>query len=501
MMSNVRAALACLGGADYIGATAGRPILNRELTPPSSLPARVPDLVAVRSRAGVWQVDQVSARLIELGRLPAVAWRGRLLEGVFPEAVPSLVVLGDEVAQRNLPLAGVLVRPVASRDDLLVVELHPWGRSDDLQQERVAYFFRSASEGELSQESPVAGLVGSGPAMREVFRKIGRYARSDAAVVINGETGTGKELVAAALHERSHRSSGPYVSLNCAAISESLLESELFGHEKGAFTGLRTHRGRFERADGGTLFLDEIGDMPLSLQAKLLRVLETGSVERVGGEREQRVDVRIVCATHRDLERDIAVGRFRADLFHRLAVLRIALPALRERREDIPLLVDHFLAQFNRSYAQQVRRLTPEAVALLQAYSWPGNVRELRNVLERVYVESHAEVIGARAFQEWVQERQRAAGAPAPARATPLAAPWVAARPEADFIEAELVSEGAPRRLRRSTRPVELDIEEIQRAYRAAHGNLAAAARLLGVHRATLYRYLDRLGLQREDLE
>jgi len=472
-----------------------------EHSPPQSLPARIPDLVAARSGTGFWQVEQISARLLELGRLPEVDWRGRLLEGVFPEAVPSLGVLGDEAVQRNLPLTGVLVRPAASRDDLLMVELHPWGRSDDLQQERVAYFFRAASEAERSQESPVAGLIGSGPAMREVFRKISRYARSDAAVVITGETGTGKELVAAALHERSRRSAGPYVSLNCAAISESLLESELFGHEKGAFTGaFRTHRGRFERADGGTLFLDEIGDMPSGLQAKLLRVLETGNVERVGGEREQRVDVRIVCATHRDLERDIAAGRFRADLFHRLAVLRVALPALRERREDIPALIDHFLAQFNRHYAQQVRRLTPEAVALLQAYSWPGNVRELRNVLERVYVESHAEVIGARAFQEWVQERQRAAGSAAPSRLMPLAPPWTAGRSDADFIEAELVTEPAAGRPRRTTRPVELDAEEIRRAYRAAHGNLAAAARLLGVHRATLYRYLNRLGLHREEI-
>src|SRR5512145_742118 len=235
------------------------------------------------------------------------------------------------------------------------------------------------------QASERFGLVGASPAMREVYRKIELYARSDAAVIVSGETGTGKELVARALHAFGPRRNGPFVAVNCSAIAAELLESELFGHEKGAFTGaLRSHRGRFERAHGGTIFLDEVGDMPLPAPAKLLRVLEEGMIERVGAERPVAVDVRVVGATNVPLERTVHEGRFRADLYHRLAVLRIQLPALRQRPEDIPLLVEHFLRQFRRKYARPVERLTPEAMALLDAYLWPGNVRELRNVLERV---------------------------------------------------------------------------------------------------------------------
>jgi len=479
-------------------------VLSKEkdvaVAPPShqSLPARVPDLIAVRPVHGEWLVSQSSGLLAELSLLSGDL-RGRLLSAVLPGAVPSLSGLCDEVASSQLPLGGVLFRPSGEEGALFSLEIHPWGRDAASHNERVALFLRGASDSEYEQASPVAGLVGQSPAMREVFRKIDRYARSDASVVISGETGTGKELVAAALHERSRRSNRPYVSINCAAISEQLLESELFGHEKGSFTGaLRTHRGRFERADGGTLFLDEIGDMPLSLQAKLLRVLETGRIERVGAEREQRVDVRVVCATHRNLEQDIVAGRFRADLYHRLAVLHIGLPSLRERREDIPALVRHFIEQFNRSYGQQVQRLTPEAVALLQAYAWPGNVRELRNVLERVYVENQGEIIGARAFRDWVGERQQAVAGQAESSVA-LSTPWQPG--SGGMIEAELVSEPAASRIRRSTRPAELDVDEIRHAYRAAHGNLSAASRLLGVHRATLYRYLDKLGIRREDLD
>jgi DNA-binding NtrC family response regulator len=341
------------------------------------------------------------------------------------------------------------------------------------------------------------GLVGASPGMREVYRKIELYARSDAAVVITGETGTGKELVARALHATGPRRAGPFVAVNCSAIAAELLESELFGHERGAFTGaLRTHRGRFERAHGGTIFLDEVGDMPLPAQAKLLRVLEEGVVERVGAERPVSVDVRVLGATNVPLERAVHAGRFRADLYHRLAVLRIQLPPLRQRPEDIPLLIDHFLGQFRRKYARPVERLTPEAMALLDAYLWPGNVRELRNVLERVFVETHAPVIGARAFREWVRERQDFTpgdwGPEPPEAAPPMAPPWPLPGAPPD------PPRSSPRR---STRPVNLEPAAIRRAWHAAGGNLTTAARLLGVHRATLYRYLDRLGLSRESLD
>ncbi len=339
------------------------------------------------------------------------------------------------------------------------------------------------------------GLVGASAAMREVYRKIELYAPSDAAVIVTGETGTGKELVARALHDQGPRRAGAFVAVNCSAIAAELLESELFGHEKGSFTGAqRTHRGRFERAHGGTIFLDEVGDMPLAAQAKLLRVLEEGMVERVGAERPVPVDVRVVGATNVPLERAVHDGRFRADLYHRLAVLRIALPPLRQRPEDIPLLVEYFLHEFRRKYARVVERLTPEAMALLDAYLWPGNVRELRNVLERVFVETHSEVIGARAFREWVRERQDFSPGewgpePAPRHAT-VVPPWPL--PGAP-------SEAGAVRSRRSTRPANLQPAAIRRAWQMTGGNLTAAARHLGVHRATLYRYLDRLGLTRTD--
>nr|NIS39764.1 AAA domain-containing protein [Desulfuromonadales bacterium] len=386
---------------------------------------------------------------------------------------------------------------------------------DDDYRPLVGFLFRSAPAPARQPVETCHGLVGASAALREVCRKISLYSTSGAPVVITGETGTGKELVASALHEEGARASGPFVAVNCGAISEELLESELFGHEKGAFTGaVRTHRGRFERADGGTLFLDEIGEMPLHTQARLLRVLETGRVERVGGEQERALDVRVVAATNIALEK--AVGRriFRADLYHRLSVLRIHLPPLRERLEDIPLLVDHFLDQFSRRYGRRVQRLTREALELLQSYLWPGNIRELRNVLERVFVETQAEVIGARAFAEWVRERHdfspgewdleaaRQLSGPAVAPPYPLQSERpLLASPEQAIHDADLVPPAPVHGETRSTRPAKLAEDDIRRAYRAAEGNIADAARLLGVHRATLYRYLEKLGLSREDLE
>jgi transcriptional regulator with GAF, ATPase, and Fis domain len=350
---------------------------------------------------------------------------------------------------------------------------------------------RLAPSGLALHRGAPAGLVGRSAALQEVQRKIALYAPVDASVVITGETGTGKELVAQALHDGSPRRRDPFVAVNCSALSEELLESELFGHEKGAFTGaVRSHRGRFERADGGTLFLDEIGDMPLHTQTRLLRVLESGRLERVGSEREQLIDVRVVVATNVPLEQAVGQGRFRADLYHRISVLRLHLPPLRERSEDIPELVEHFLGYFARKYGRSVNRLTPEALELLQSYLWPGNVRELRNVLERVFVENRAEAIGARAFAEWVRERRNFL----PGDWTPQGGGGTILSPPYPAPGSLLASATVPPRAR-STRPVELDAAEIRRALSAAAGNLAMAARLLGVHRATLYRYLKKLGL------
>jgi two-component system, NtrC family, nitrogen regulation response regulator GlnG len=224
-------------------------------------------------------------------------------------------------------------------------------------------------------------IIGQAPAMQEVFRAIGRLSRSHATVLINGESGSGKELVASALHRHSPRADKPFIAINTAAIPKDLLESELFGHERGAFTGAQAaRRGRFEQADNGTLFLDEIGDMPADLQTRLLRVLSDGQFYRVGGHQPIKVNVRVIAATHQDLEERVKLGLFREDLFHRLNVIRLRLPALRERREDIPLLTKHFLAHSALELGVEAKQLSPAALKYLTAVNWSGNVRQLENV-------------------------------------------------------------------------------------------------------------------------
>ena len=237
-------------------------------------------------------------------------------------------------------------------------------------------------------------IIGEAPAMQEVFRSIGRLARSNITVLINGESGTGKELVANALHKHSPRNSSPFIALNMAAIPKELMESELFGHEKGAFTGAHAKRkGRFEQADGGTLFLDEIGDMPLELQTRLLRVLSDGEFFRVGGHSAVRSDVRIVAATHQNLEERVERGEFREDLFHRLNVIRIQIPALRERREDIPALASYFLTKAATELDVPAKALSPEVENYLSQLAWPGNVRQLENTSRWLTVMSPAKIV------------------------------------------------------------------------------------------------------------
>ncbi len=239
-------------------------------------------------------------------------------------------------------------------------------------------------------------IIWSGPAMERLMAQVQRVAASESRVAIQGETGTGKELVARTIHQKSARHAGPFVTLNCAAVPAELIESELFGHEKGSFTGAATrHIGKFEQASGGTLFLDEIGDMPLAMQSKLLRVLEEGEVERVGGDKPIPVDARVVVATHRNLEEMVRQGSFRADLFHRVNVFPIVLPPLRDRAEEIPALAVHFAVQVASQNGWRPKHFSPESIQILQQYSWPGNVRELRNVVERVLLLSVSETITA----------------------------------------------------------------------------------------------------------
>jgi len=268
-----------------------------------------------------------------------------------------------------------------------------------LQQENAALKER------LGEKFDFGHIIGSSRPMRELFETLALVAPSDATVLITGESGTGKELVANAVHQNSPRSDGPFVKVNCAALHENLLESELFGHEKGAFTGAAEQRkGRFELAHKGTLFLDEIGDMSPTTQAKILRVLQEGEFERLGGTKSIRVDVRLIAATHKDLQQMVAEGSFRQDLFFRLSVVPLELPPLRERPEDIPTLAGHFLEKYSAKNRKDIRGLHPEALDALLAYAWPGNIRELENTLERAVILCLGEQIGLRELPVSVRE-------------------------------------------------------------------------------------------------
>lgn len=464
------------------------------------MPAIAPDLMLIRWGHGEWQIKSLSERLAGWLQIDPARVRGRSPQQFLPPTTPSLIDLVSEVLEQGYDLTDVKIRLLPEQPEFLA-DIQFAGLTDDYLGQLVRISLRRETTAS-KQEVGFRNLIGGSPAMREVFRKIRLYGASDAAVIITGETGAGKELVARALHEESNRRGKPFAVLNCTAVSEQLLESELFGHERGSFTGaIREHRGYFERADGGTLFLDEIGDMPLHLQSKLLRVLEDGQVQRVGGEKSRQVDVRVIGATNVPLEQAVADHRFRADLYHRLAVLRIHLPALSERVEDIPLLADLFLQQFNVKYGKRIQRLTGEALRLLQSYRWPGNVRELRNLLERVVVEAETEAISVRAFAEWIRERQQFAQPSINTSATenpqnlPVVIPDFRQHSDETIVDAALIPAGRGRGIR-----ADLSEANIRAAYRAADGNLSAAARHLGVHRATLYRHLQRLNLSREQL-
>ncbi|HEY8156878.1 MAG TPA: sigma-54 dependent transcriptional regulator [Myxococcota bacterium] len=314
---------------------------------------------------------------------------------------------------------------------------------------------------EVERASGEHPIVAASEPMIEVLEVMERAAGFKATVLLTGESGTGKEVLARAIHAQSPRRSEAFVAVNCAAIPEALLESELFGHAKGAFTGAdRARRGLFLEADGGTLFLDEVGELPTPLQAKLLRVLQEEEVRPLGDSKSRRVDVRVLAATARNLEAEVAAGRFREDLFYRLNVVRLAVPPLRERPKDIPLLVDHFLAHFRDTLGKPVRGISDEALERLVAYPWPGNVRELENVIERAIILASADRIGLSELPQNVAVPQP--GAPAAGRAGDLS-------------------------LRRARRVVEIEV--IQRALRATGGNRTHAARLLEIsHRALLYK-------------
>ncbi len=367
-----------------------------------------------------------------------------------------------------------------------------------------------------ADEAPVEvpEILGQAPAMQEVFRAIGRLSHSNVTVLITGESGSGKEVVARALHKHSARKEGPFIALNMAAIPRDLLESELFGHERGAFTGAQAmRRGRFEQAEGGTLFLDEIGDMPSELQTRLLRVLSDGFYYRVGGHQPIKSDVRVIAATHQNLEERVRQGSFREDLYHRLNVIRLRLPPLRERREDIQLLARHFLAKSARELGVEAKRLSPEALQFIQGLSLPGNVRQLENLCHWLTVLAPAQVVMVDDLPLEIRtdasngnslQPRSLPAAPAASVAAVAAAPATAtaAAPMAAEDWLQLLVREVDRQLVGGDGEVmdrlsrEFEAAVIRTALRHTHGRRIEAATKLGVGRNTITRKIQELGLE-----
>ena len=346
---------------------------------------------------------------------------------------------------------------------------------------------RSASPAKpaLTVEQYRDDIVGQSEAMQAVFKMVGRVAMSDAPVLVTGESGCGKELVARAIHNYSERSKKPLIAINCAAIPENLLESELFGHEKGSFTGAATQRiGRFEQCNGGTLFLDEIGEMPMPVQSKLLRILQEGEFSRVGGNATIKANVRIVAATNRKLEQAIMVKEFREDLYYRLNVVGIHLPPLRARSEDIPLLAEYFLSRIAQQQHRPLLKLSDEAIALMISYPWPGNVRELQNTLQRACVLAPSDVLLAKDLPLG----QATTAAESSGAASTASAPTLTIDEAADALFAALSRAGGDREL---LPWVEEDFT--RRAMALTSSNQVKASKLLGITRATLRKRLERL--------
>ncbi|HET9407568.1 MAG TPA: sigma-54 dependent transcriptional regulator [Candidatus Sulfotelmatobacter sp.] len=385
-----------------------------------------------------------------------------LLEELKAQGVATPVVMMSgqahiEMAVRATRLGALdfLEKPISSDKLLLTVE-------HALKLQRL-----ESENRQLRQRLGKHEIVWKGDAMRRVMAQIERVAASESRVCILGETGTGKELVARTIHERSSRTDGPFITLNCAAVPAELIESELFGHEKGSFTGAGArHVGKFEQADGGTIFLDEIGDMPLGMQAKLLRVLEEGEVERIGGDKAIKVDVRVLVATHRDLEQRVREEKFRPDLFHRIYVFPLVLPPLRERREDIPALVEHFAAQVSAQNGWKTIPFTDEAMEALQSHSWPGNVRELRNIVERLMLLATDEQVDLSTVQQALPKTGGAVVSSSGAVTGPL-----------------------------SERVQAFEREVILAELKRTQFNVTLAAKSLGLERSHLYKKAEQLGI------
>jgi DNA-binding NtrC family response regulator len=418
-----------------------------------------------------------AARAVELAKaerfdliLSDVVMPGRdgiaLLEDLKNAGVDSTIVMMSgqasiemAVKATRLGASDFLEKPISTEKLLLTVE-------------NALHLKRLETENrDLKRRLGRHHIVWASAAMREVMAQVEQVAASETRVCIRGETGTGKELIARTLHEKSARRGGPFVSLNCAAIPAELVETELFGHEKGSFTGAAgRHIGKFEQAHRGTLFLDEIGDMPITMQAKLLRVLEEGEMERIGGDKPITVDVRVVVATHRNLEEHVRLGTFREDLYHRVFVFPIVVPPLRERREDIRALAEHFVRQLSEQNNWKPKSFSPDAIAELERYFWPGNVRELRNVIERVLLLAAGDVVEAAAV---------ARALPAPDQGT-----------GGNFSRpAAFMTGGLGQRVEAFER--ETLLAELKRN----HNHMTNTAKALGLERSHLYKKCQQLGI------
>jgi DNA-binding NtrC family response regulator len=417
------------------------------------------------------QVEQVDLVLSDV-KMPGAGGL-ELLQSIrthWPQ-LPVIMMTGhgsveDAVSAIKTGAADYIIKPI-SRDELLVI-LERTLRSKALEAE--VEHLRAELAGRYGFEN----LIGVTPAMQEVYELVAAVAESDALVLLTGPTGTGKELLANAIHYRSQRRHGPFISVNCGALPEGLLESELFGHEKGAFTSaVRARKGRFEQARGGTILLDEIGEIPLATQVRLLRVLESGEIQRVGRDRPLKVDVRIIAATNRDLRDEVRSGSFREDLFYRLNVFHIPVPSLKERKEDIPLLVDHFVAKYADRYNKSVRRVAPAILDRLMAHDWPGNVRELEHALERAIILCR----GTALTELKLETGGLSSAAPVPTTNITL-------QPGQGIAEALL----------------SLERDLIIRALQETRGVQARAARKLGISRSNLHYRIKKLGLDLDQL-
>jgi DNA-binding NtrC family response regulator len=383
-----------------------------------------------------------------------------LLEDLRAQGVTTPVVMMSgqahiEMAVRATKLGAIdfLEKPISTDKLLLTVE-------NTLKLQRL-----ESENRQLRQRLGKHEIIWAGEAMKKVMAQVDRVASTETRVCILGETGTGKELVARTLHEKSPRAAGPFIALNCAAVPSELIESELFGHEKGSFTGAAgRHIGKFEQAEHGTLFLDEIGDMPLPMQAKLLRVLEEGEVERIGSAKPVSIDVRVIVATHRNLEALVRDGKFRQDLFHRVFVFPLSLPPLRERRDDIPALIAHFAAQVCGQNSWKPVTFTPQAIEALQEYSWPGNVRELRNMVERLMLLAPSNEVDAATVRSVLT-------------------------PSADGTSVSLGSGTLSNRVENFER--EVILAELKRS----GFHMTNAAKALGLERSHLYKKAEQLGI------